>query len=207
MAVEEQCNQGPPVFPANGSAPLWMLYRRRLLSMVLGILLAILIHLGQSLFPSTNMAGGLITWHPEIAIILFCGVVSGPLTGLVVGGFSSLGEDLLSYHTSFWNWELSYALIGFLAGLSLLVTTRRSRALQNMLFVELISLIAVVIGLGLAACSDIWVLGIDLPAAAGELLFAGTSDLVNGLLLLTLLVLVYRTGRRIRIRGRWSHRK
>ncbi len=191
MAGEEYVNREPPVLPLSGYAGLWKLDRRRIRAMLLGILLILLVHLALSLSPSSNIAGGLITWHPEIAVILFCGVVSGPCAGLVVGGASSLLEDLLSYHMSFWNWELSYALIGFLAGLAVLFTIRQASRIQNIFLMELVSFLAVIVGIGLASWSDTWVLGIDLHAAAGEWLFTGTSDLTNGLLLLLLFLAGY----------------
>ena len=197
MAGEDDFHREQPVFPTDGAASLWTLNWRRILAMVLGILLALLFHLYLHPWPSTNMAAGLITWHPEVAIVLFCGIVFGPLVGLTVGGASSLLGDIISYHTSFWNWELGYALIGFLAGFSVLLTARRSSLLQKILLIELASLIAVVVGLGCAAYSDRWIVGIDPSAVAGELLFAGTSDLVNGLLFLLLFLAIYYGVRRV----------
>lgn len=197
MPGEDALHRAQPVSPVHGFASLWTLNLRRILAMVLGVWLALLVQLFLSAWPSTNMAGGLITWHPEVAMLLFCGVMFGPLAGLVVGGVSSLSGDLISYHMSFWNWELSYALIGFLAGLSLLVTTRRPSLFQKILAMELASLSAVVVGIGCAAWSDSRVLGLDLSAVVGELLFAGTSDLVNALLFLLPFLAIYYSVRRL----------
>lgn len=194
MIGEEQYKREQSVLAPFESAGLWQLNWRRIRAMILGIALALLIHLALSLSPSSNIAGGLITWHPEIAVILFCGVVFGPFVGLIVGGGSSLLEDIITYHISFWNWELGYALIGLLASLSVLVTIRRSSRIQSVLLMELVSLLAVVVGIGLASGSDMWVLGIDLRGAAGEWLFAGTSDLANGLVLLLLFLAGYYQG-------------
>ena len=141
-----------------------------------------------------------VSLRPGIVIPLFFGVVFGPWVGLFTGGVGNLLNDLFT-GTVYWNWDLGNGLIGFVAGLAMYLTWGRYNTVNKIVIAEIFSVVGIIVGLGFAAYSDIWVSQIT-PATAttGEFIPATLPDIVFGVILLPILLVAYnaamaRTGR------------
>jgi energy-coupling factor transport system substrate-specific component len=66
---------------------------------------------------------------------------------------------------------------------------------------EVFTIIAVIVGIGFAAYTDIWVSKYTIAAATGNFVPAALSDLVNGLILLPILLVAYNAAVRRSGRG------
>ncbi|HST03900.1 MAG TPA: ECF transporter S component [Chloroflexia bacterium] len=93
--------------------------------------------------------------RPGVAIPLFFGVAFGPVVGFVVGFAGNLITDLLSGNGFVWNWDVGNGLMGLVAGLATYFVTRLDNGRSIMIAVGF-SLLGVVIGMGFASLTDIW---------------------------------------------------
>ena len=93
--------------------------------------------------------------RPGVAIPLFFGVAFGPVVGFVVGFAGNLITDLLSGSGFVWNWDVGNGLMGLVAGLATYFVTRLDNGRSIMIAVGF-SLLGVVIGMGFASLTDIW---------------------------------------------------
>lgn len=138
--------------------------------------------------------------RPGIVIPLFFGSVFGPWVGLFTGLVGNSINDTLTGGI-YWNWELGIGLIGFIPGLALYFTRGRYNTVRRIVLAEVFSVIGMVVGLGFASISDIWVAKLTFTAAiTTEFIPALLPDLVLGLILLPILLVAYnaalgRTGR------------
>ncbi len=194
MATEERTTL------ANERESIWSVGVRQVVYMALGIALYAVLNIIFNLVQLPNAGGGAIALRPGIVIPLFFGVVFGPIVGFFVGGFGNIIGDLISYHSFYWNWDLGNALIGFVAGLAMLYTVGRYTKTRAIVVAEVFSVIAVIVGIGVAAYTDIWVSKISFPAATSEFVVAGVPDLLNGIILLPILLVAYNAA--MRGRGR-----
>jgi energy-coupling factor transport system substrate-specific component len=159
--------------------------------MALGTALYAAINAVFNVITLPNAAGGAVSLRPGIVIPLFFGIFFGPWVGLFVGGVGNIIGDLISYHNFYWNWDVGNALIGFIAGLASLYTFGRYRTTRAIVIAEIATVVAIVVGIALAAYTDIWVSKIDFGAASSEFAVAAVSDLINGLILLPILIIAY----------------
>ena len=180
---------------------LWTFDVRKVVYSALGIALYAILSIIFNLVQLPNAGGGAISLRPGIVIPLLFGVLFGPIVGLLVGGLGNIIGDLISYHSFYWNWDLGNALIGFIAGLVVIYTAGRYRNSRAIIFAEVASAIAIIIGIGFAAYNDIWVSKINFAAASSEFFVAGLPDLINGLILLPILIVAYNAATRARGRG------
>jgi energy-coupling factor transport system substrate-specific component len=136
-------------------------------------------------------SAGNVSIRPAIVIPMFFGVVFGPLVGFISGFLGNIISDLLSgYGLWFW-WDLGNGLIGLLAGLVFLkMITYKSG--KEILLAEVFSLIGVIVGMGLASISEMWVSGADINTVIfGNFLPAAITDAIWGLVLLPILMIAY----------------
>jgi uncharacterized membrane protein len=169
---------------------LWNIGARKIITRLSGIILFAFFTIATALLQLPNAAGGIIALSPGSVILVVFGVFFGPLIGFLVGGSGSVVSDLIRYHACFWNWDLGNAFIGLVAGLVVFLTARRYRDTRSILLAEVASMLAVAIGTGFAASTDIWTLGISTGAAASEFLWNGISNELNGLLLLPIVLVI-----------------
>jgi energy-coupling factor transport system substrate-specific component len=141
-----------------------------------------------------------ISLRPGIVIPVFFGVVFGPWVGLFTGAVGNLINDLLT-GPIYWNWDLGNGIIGFVAGMAMLITWGRYRSPRNIVIAEVFGVLGIIVGLGFAAYTDIWVSALT-PAAATitEFVPATIPDIILSLILLPILLVAYnaavsRTGR------------
>jgi energy-coupling factor transport system substrate-specific component len=180
------------------TSKVWGIGVRHVVFMALGAAL----YAGISYITNTLQLPGAsnVSLRPGIVIPLFFGVVFGPWVGLFTGGVGNLINDLLT-GTVYWNWDLGNGLIGFVAGLALYFTWGRYNTFRNIAIAEVFSVLGIIVGLGFAAISDIWVSQLTPTAAiTTEFIPATIPDIVLGLILLPILLVAYnaamtRTGR------------
>src|SRR5258708_36941435 len=140
---------------------------------------------------------GQVSIRPAIVIPLFFGAVFGPIVGFFVGGVGNFIGDYISGYGVYWNWDLGNALIGFIAGLAMLVTWGLYHTTRAIVYAEIFSAVGIVVGIGFAAFNDMWISKLSFAGATvGELLPAAGSDLINGLILLPILLVAYNAAMR-----------
>ena len=144
---------------------------------------------------------GQVSIRPAIVIPLFFGAVFGPVVGFFVGGIGNFIGDYISGYGVYWNWDLGNALIGLIAGLALYNTFGRYGNSRTITVAEIIGAIGVVIGIGFAAYSDIWVSKLNFAGASSEFIPAALTDLIFGLILLPILLVAYNAAIARRGRG------
>ncbi len=144
---------------------------------------------------------GQVSVRPAIVIPLFFGAVFGPVVGFFVGGVGNFIGDYISGYGVFWNWDLGNALIGLIAGLALYGTFGIYSSRRPITFAEIASAIGIIVGIGFAAYTDIWVSKLNFGGASSEFLPAAISDLIFGLILLPILLVAYNAAVRQRGRG------
>lgn len=179
---------------------LWRIDVRQVVYTALGIALYAVLNIIFNFIQLPNAGGGAIAFRPGIVIPLLFGSLFGPSVGLLVGGLGNIIGDLISYHSFYWNWDVGNALIGLITGLVVIYTAGRYRHTRAIIFAEVASFIAIVVGIAFASYTDIWVSKISFGAATGELVIAAIPDLINGLILLPILIVAYNAA--IRRRGR-----
>lgn len=191
MAVTERREEG-------SRRNIWGIGVREVVLMALGAAL----YAGLSYVTNSLQLPGAsnVSLRPGIVIPLFFGVVFGPIVGAFSGGIGNLINDLLT-GTVYWNWDVGNAIIGLIAGLAMYNTLGRYNTTVKIIVAEFYSVIGILIGLGFAAYSDIWVSKLTFNAATTtEFIPASLPDIVLGLILLPILLIAYnaavaRTGR------------
>ena len=207
MATEENFSSvsseenDSPIRTERPSRFTWTIGVRQVVYIALGIALYAILNIIFNLVQLPNAGGGAIALRPGIVIPLFFGVVFGPIVGLFVGGVGNIISDLISFQNFYWNWDVGNALIGFVAGLAVLATIGRYRNTGAIIIAEIVSLLGIIIGIGFAAFTDIWVSKISLGAAYSEFVVAGVPDAINGLILLPIVLVAYNAA--VRSRGRF----
>ncbi|HKV60235.1 MAG TPA: ECF transporter S component [Ktedonobacteraceae bacterium] len=191
MAISERREEG---FRPN----IWGIGVRQVVLMALGAAL----YAGISYVTNTLQLPGAtnVSLRPGIVIPLFFGVVFGPIVGAFTGGIGNLINDLLT-GTVYWNWDVGNAIIGLVAGLAVYSTWGRYNTVRKIVIAEIFGVLSIIIGLGFAAFSDIWVSQYTFnTAATTEFIPATLPDIVLGVILLPILLVAYnaavaRTGR------------
>lgn len=124
--------------------------------------------------------------RPPVVLPLFFGAVFGPWVGFFTGLVGNIIGDLLS-GWGFWIWwDIGNGLMGLFAGFALFWENR------NYVLAEVWAAIGVIIGMGLASISEMWVSGADMRAVIfANFVPAAATDLVNGLILLPILLAAY----------------
>lgn len=172
---------------------LWSFGTREVVYSALGAALyAVLSYLTNFLqIPSA----GNVSFRPGVAIPIFFGVAFGPLVGFISGFLGNILGDLLSgYGFWFW-WDLGNGLMGLIPGLISAGITNFKDS-QSILRAELFTILGIVVGMGLASLSEMWVSGADMATVIGaNFIPAAVTNLVNGLILLPILMVAYESVR------------
>ena len=179
---------------------LWSIDVRQVVYTALGIALYAMLSIIINLVQLPNAGGGAVSLRPGIVIPLFFGALFGPVVGFFVGGLGNIIGDLISYHNFYWNWDLGNALIGLITGLVVIYTSGRYRTRRAIVLAEIASAVAILVGIGFASYTDIWVSKINFVAASSQFFTAAVPDLINGLILLPILIVAYNAA--VRQRGR-----
>lgn len=136
-------------------------------------------------------SAGNVSIRPAVVIPMFFGVVFGPIVGFITGFLGNIISDLLSGYGLWIWWDLGNGLIGLISGLIFLkMVTYKSG--KELVLADVFALIGVIVGMGLAAVSEMWVSGADINTVIfANFLPAFISDALWGLVLLPILLVAY----------------
>ena len=181
------------------SAKVWHVGVRQVVYMALGAALYAGLSIPTNLLPVPS--AGNVSLRPAIVIPLFFGVVFGPVVGFFTGLIGNTIGDLISGYGIVWFWELGNGIIGLIAGLAVYMTLARYITTRNIIIAEIFSAIGIIVGIAIAAYSDIWVYKLTVAGSTSELVAAAGTDLINGLILLPILLVIYNVAARRMGRG------
>ncbi|MBN2386676.1 MAG: ECF transporter S component [Anaerolineales bacterium] len=128
--------------------------RRELIATVLGALL----YCAITWFTSFAKLGGSldIELRPAIVIPIIFGFMYGPVAGFLVGTLGNLLGDYLLWDGVWWQWSVGNGIMGLVPGLYAL-RWRSYFSLKEQLIAFLVSLVGIVLGMGFAAYSTIFI--------------------------------------------------
>lgn len=133
---------------------------------------------------------GLEVVRPGIAVPVLCGLLFGPFVGLGVGFLGSTGSDLLTFGF-YWNWSLGNGLVGMVAGLGPFLFSRIRRQWLTIFAAAAVGAIAVVLGAGLTAITDVFVANLTPDTAiSAEWIPLATWNLFWGMPFLVVMLVV-----------------
>lgn len=144
---------------------------------------------------ATNMlqipGAGNVAIRPAVAIPMFFGVAFGPIVGFISGILGNIIGDLLSGY-GFWPWwDLANGLMGFFPGL-IFLGIKNFKDTSDILKAEAMVIIGVLVGIGIASISELWVSGVDFATTISlNFVPSVTTNLVNGLILVPILMVAY----------------
>lgn len=136
-------------------------------------------------------AAGNVSIRPGVVIPMFFGVAFGPIVGFITGLLGNFLSDWFSGY-GFWPWwDLGNGLMGLIPGLVANQMTTY-RAGKDIILAEVMAFVGIIVGMGVAAISEMWVSGMGFVAAmTANFVPAFISNAIFGLLLLPLLMLAY----------------
>lgn len=202
--VTNETTEAPQVEDAPVSSPFLNLLGERSGAKATGIgvrqvvfaALGAALYAGASLATNSLTIGNNISLRPGIVIPVFFGAVFGPFVGLFSGLVGNSLADTYSYGSIYWNWEVGLGLIGAVASLALFFNKGRYNTNLRIAFGVIFSLVGLIVGLGFAAFSDIWVSGTSFPTALyGNFIPALWTDAVFVVILLPILLVAYNAAR------------
>ncbi len=128
------------------------------------------------------------TIRPGVALPMFFGAAFGPIVGFIVGFAGNTIIDLLSSGRFYWNWTLGNGLMGLIAGLSCYYVTRLD-SVRNLAIAVGFALLGIVVGMGFASVTDIWLDPQirDLAGAWSEFYPLAISNSISAIVLVPLL--------------------
>jgi energy-coupling factor transport system substrate-specific component len=132
-----------------------------------------------------------VSVRPAVAIPMFFGIVFGPIVGFIAGFLGNIISDLLSgYGFWFW-WDLGNGIQALIPGL-IFLTIVNYKDLTSIIKAEIMVVVGIVVGMGLASLSEMWVTGTDFPTTlAINFLPAFITNIVWGLVLVPILMVAY----------------
>ncbi len=185
-------SQVPETSERRETRSIWSVGVRQVVYMALGAALYAALSILTNFLKLPSV--GNVSIRPGIVIPLFFGAVFGPVVGFFVGLIGNFLGDLISGYGVYWNWDLGNGLIGLIAGLAIYGTLRRLGYYRNpslIVIAEVLSAVGIIVGIGFAAYTDIWVSKYDFAAATSEFVPAAVSDLIFGLILLPIFLVAY----------------
>jgi energy-coupling factor transport system substrate-specific component len=122
---------------------------------------------------------------------MFFGIAFGPLVGFISGFLGNIISDMISgYGFWFW-WDLGNGIMGLIPGLMAFSFTS-FKAQATLIKAEIYVIVGVLVGMGVASLSEMWVSGADMNTViVGNWVPAITGNLVNGLILVPILMIAY----------------
>jgi energy-coupling factor transport system substrate-specific component len=126
-----------------------------------------------------------------VVIPMFFGVAFGPIVGFISGFLGNILGDLLAGYGLWIWWDLGNGLIGLVCGLIFLKMTTY-KTLKEIILAEVFAVLGVVVGMGLASVSEMWVSGADFNTVVfANFIPSAVPDLINGLVLLPILMIAF----------------
>jgi energy-coupling factor transport system substrate-specific component len=136
-------------------------------------------------------SAGNVSFRPAVVIPMLFGVLFGPIVGFIAGFLGNIISDMISgYGFWFW-WDLGNGIIGLVPGL-VAVWMTTYRASKDIIWAEVFAAIGVLVGMGVASLSEMWVSGADIKTVVfANFIPAVIPNLINGLILLPILMVAY----------------
>jgi energy-coupling factor transport system substrate-specific component len=134
---------------------------------------------------------GNVSVRPAVAIPMFFGVVFGPIVGFIAGFLGNIISDLLSgYGFWFW-WDLGNGIQAMIPGL-IWLTIVNYKEIGGIVRAEIMIVVGIIVGMGLASISEMWVSGVDFPTTvATNFLPSFITNIIWGLILVPILMVAY----------------
>ncbi|TMF59653.1 MAG: hypothetical protein E6I16_08880 [Chloroflexi bacterium] len=168
---------------------------------VISSVLAAALYTAVSLLPNPIDLPGLhnLNFRPGVVVPVLAGILLGPIAGFAVGAAGTLVADGLTFGIS-WNWAIGNGLIGLIAGLVPAARLASRARWRSIGVATVISALAIILGIGFAALTDVLVANLTPDTAIGvEWISVAKWELVWGVPL-TVIVLLARP-RRPKITG------
>lgn len=136
-------------------------------------------------------SSGNVSFRPAVAIPMFFGIAFGPIVGFIAGFLGNIIADLIS-GGGFWLWwDIGVGLMGLVTGL-MAYSFNSFKAASTLLKAELFVILGVVVGMGVASLSEMWVSGADMNTVIyANFIPAAVANLINGLILVPILMIAY----------------
>jgi energy-coupling factor transport system substrate-specific component len=136
-------------------------------------------------------SSGNVSFRPAVAIPMFFGIAFGPIVGFIAGLLGNIIADLIS-GGGFWIWwDIGVGLMGLVCGLMAFSFTS-FKAASTLLKAELFVILGVVVGMGIASLSEMWVSGADMNTVIyANFIPSAVANLINGLILVPILMIAY----------------
>jgi len=134
---------------------------------------------------------GNVSVRPAVAIPMFFGVAFGPIVGFIARALGNIISDLISGYGFYPWWDLGNGIMAMLPGL-IWLTIVNFRDISGIIRTEVMIVIGVFLGMGLASLSEMWVSGTNFPTTVAiNFLPAFISDIIWGLILVPILMVAY----------------
>jgi energy-coupling factor transport system substrate-specific component len=132
-----------------------------------------------------------VSVRPAVAIPMFFGVVFGPIVGFISGFLGNIIGDLLSGYGFYPWWDIGNGIQALVPGL-IFLSIINYRDLRTILKVEVMIILGIILGMGLASLSEIWVSGVDLATTFTiNFLPSFITNAIWGLILVPILMVAY----------------
>jgi energy-coupling factor transport system substrate-specific component len=142
-----------------------------------------------NLFPLP--AVGIVIFRPAVALLIFFGIAYGPLAGMLAGFLGGVISDFLTGLDYYWNWSVSNALIGMVAGLFMIKSKDLGMG-REILRAIAGGTLGIIVGMMFGSLSEIFFSGIDLGTALFEYFpIAFLGSFASAILLLPLFMIAY----------------
>lgn len=134
---------------------------------------------------------GNVSVRPAVAIPMFFGVAFGPIVGFIAGFLGNIIGDLLSGYGIWPWWDLANGIQGMLPGL-IWVTIVNYKEIGGIIKTEIMVILGIIIGIGIAALSEMWVSGVDFPTTVAiNFVPSFITNIIWGLILVPILMVAY----------------
>jgi energy-coupling factor transport system substrate-specific component len=132
-----------------------------------------------------------VSIRPGVAVAMFFGVAFGPIVGFISGALGNIIGDLLSGYGFYPWWDLGNGIMAMLPGL-IWLTIVNFQDIKSMVRADLMVLVGIILGMGLASVSEMWVSGVDFKTTVlTNFLPALITNAIWGLILVPILMLAY----------------
>ncbi len=134
---------------------------------------------------------GNVSVRPAVAIPMFFGVAFGPIVGFIAGFLGNIIGDLLSGYGFYFWWDLGNGIQALLPGL-IWLTIVNFKEIGGIIRAEIMVVVGIIVGMGLAALSEMWVSGTDFSTTvAVNFMPSFITNIIWGLVLVPILMVAY----------------
>jgi energy-coupling factor transport system substrate-specific component len=132
-----------------------------------------------------------VSVRPAVAIPMFFGVVFGPIVGFIAGFLGNIMGDLLSGYGFYFWWDLGNGIQALVPGL-IFLTIVNYRDFASIVRAEVMIVVGIILGMGLASISEMWVSGVDfITTVTINFIPAFITNALWGLILVPILMVAY----------------